>query len=166
MFKPTHRVTGLLATAAMVGAIAVAAPSLALAQAAADRAPVQLAATEAAHAGPSSAERVEQRITDLHNKLHITAAQEAQWSAVAQVMRDNAVAIRSRIEERTAGLKSMNAVDDLKSYHQIADAHADGLKQLIPAFETLYAGMMPDQQKRADRVFAAHERVAHQSDNR
>ena len=166
MFKPIDRAAGFLATAAFFGAVALAAPSPALAQSTADRASVQLAAADGAPAGRHSADRVEQRITDLHNKLHITADQEAQWSKVAQVMRDNAAAIRGRIEERTAGLKTMNAVDDLKSYRMIADAHADGLNQLVPAFETLYAGMTPEQQKNADRVFGERQRHGHHGDSR
>ena len=163
MFKPIDRAAGLLATAAFFGAIALTAPSFAFAQSTGERASVQLAAADVAPAGHSSADRVEQRIIGLHDKLHITAEQEAQWSTVAQVMRDNAAAIRSRVEERAAKVQGMNAVDDLKSYRLIADAHADGLKQLIPAFETLYAGMTPDQQKNADRVFGERQPHAHHS---
>lgn len=161
MFKPIDRAASVLATATFFGAIALA-PSLALAQSTADRAPIQLAATDTSHADLSAAERVEQRITDLHNKLHITADQEDQWSKVAQVMRENAATIRSRIEERAAGLKKMNAVDDLKSYRQLADAHADGLNRLVPVFEELYASMTPEQQKRADRLFSERQRHGHQ----
>jgi protein CpxP len=161
MFKPIDRAAGLLATAAFFGAIALTVPSLAFAQSSGGGTSVQLAAADGAPAGRSSADRVEQRIGDLHNKLHITADQEARWSTVAQVMRDNAAAIRGRVEERTAKVNAMNAVDDLKSYRLIADAHADGLKQLIPAFETLYASMTPDQQKNADRVFGERQPHAH-----
>jgi hypothetical protein len=163
MFKTIDRTAGVLATAALFGAIALTAALPAIAQSTADRAPTQLAAVDGNHAGRNSVDRVEQRITDLHNKLHITADQEAQWSKVAQVMRDNATAIRARVDERSTNLKTMTAVDDLKSYGLLADAHADGLKRLIPTFETLYASMTPDQQKDADRVFGERQRHGHQS---
>src|SRR5215471_18293365 len=38
----------------------------------------------------SMADRVESRIKSLHDHLKITSAQEPQWNAVAQVMRENA----------------------------------------------------------------------------
>ena len=50
----------------------------------------------------------------------------------------------------------MTAIDDLKSYSEIADAHADGLKKFIPAFEPLYAGMSDAQKKSADTLFRQH----------
>jgi hypothetical protein len=36
-----------------------------------------------------------------------------------------------------------------------------GLKRLIPAFESLYASMTPEQQKRADKVFGQHQHRSH-----
>ena len=35
----------------------------------------------------------------------------------------------------------MSAVDDLKSYGQVADVHADGIRRLTPAFQMLYDSM-------------------------
>src|SRR5215469_15498435 len=90
---------------------------------------------------------VEARIKSLHSKLKITAAQEPQWQQVAQVMRDNAADIEKMVSERNAKLKTMTAVDNLQTYSDIAQAHADGLKKLVPVFDTLY-GTMSDAQKR------------------
>jgi len=101
---------------------------------------------------------VETRIEDLHRNLQITAAQEPQWRQFAQVMRDNAHAIDAILQERTANINKMNAVDDLRSYEKLADAHADGLKKLVPAFEALYNTMSDDQKKNADAVFGKFER--------
>ena len=75
-------------------------------------------------------------------------------------MRDNDAAIRASMSDRSVRLASMSAIDDLKSFQVIADQRADGMKHIIPAFEALYAGMTPDQQKHADRVFAQHQRHA------
>lgn len=98
------------------------------------------------------------RIKDLHDRLQITKAQEDLWSKVAQAMKENEEAMRARISERKSHLKTMTAVEDLKSFQTIADQHSDGLKQLIPVFEKLYAAMSPDQQKHADVVFREHQR--------
>ncbi len=68
-------------------------------------------------------------------------------------MRDNASSVHSLVEQRKAQAGQMTAVDDLKSYEAITDAHADGLKKLIPAFEQLYTSMSDDQKKTADQIF-------------
>lgn len=114
--------------------------------------------SEETHGRPSHADRVETRIEDLHHNLKITAAQEPLWRDVAQVMRDNAHAIDAIRQQRSANLSHMNAVDDLRSYQKLADAHADGLKKLVPAFEALYNTMTDDQKKNADAAFGNFER--------
>ena len=88
-------------------------------------------------------------------------AQEDLWGTVAQTMRDNETAVRAAMQDRSSRLKTMTAIDDLKSFQVIADLHSNGLKQLIPAFEALYAAMTPDQQKRADHVFEKHQHHGH-----
>jgi hypothetical protein len=105
----------------------------------------------------SHEEQVETRIKELHQKLMITAAQESQWNAFAQVMRENAQTMDAILKERADALGEMNAVQDLRSYEKLADAHADGLRKLVPAFEVLYNSMSEDQKKTADKVFARHE---------
>ncbi|MGA8051587.1 MAG: Spy/CpxP family protein refolding chaperone [Burkholderiales bacterium] len=107
--------------------------------------------------GPAQAAvggRIEQRIKSLHDQLKITAAQESQWSAVADAMRDNARTVGALIRERRENAASMNAVDDLRAYQAIAEAHASGIAKLASAFDVLYAVMPPEQQKNADAVFA------------
>jgi hypothetical protein len=44
----------------------------------------------------------------------------------------------------------MSAVDDLKGYEAFAQAHVDGLKNLIASFDTLYAAFPDAQKKVAD----------------
>jgi protein CpxP len=104
----------------------------------------------------SKADRVEVRIKELHAKLKITPAQEEQWNNVTRVMRENAKTMEELIKARSEKAKTMNAVDDLKSYAEIAEAHADGIKKFIPAFEPLYAGMSDAQKKDADKLFHHH----------
>ena len=101
----------------------------------------------------SAEDRVEARITNMHAKLKITQAQEVQWANVAQVMRDNEKAVEPLIKTRQENAKTMTAVDDLKSYGEITDAHADGIKKFTPVFATLYAGMSDNQKQEADALF-------------
>ena len=101
----------------------------------------------------SKTERVEDRIQELHTKLKITPAQEGLWDNATRIMRDNAVTMEALIKERTDKAGARNAVEDLKSYSAIAEAHADGLRKFIPAFEPLYAGMSDAQKKDADTLF-------------
>jgi protein CpxP len=101
---------------------------------------------------------VDEWIAYLQERLHITPAETEQWNAVAQVMRDNAESIHRLVQERNQNQKAMDAIDDLRSYEQLTAAQADGIKRLLPAFETLYGGMSDDQKKNADIVFANFER--------
>ena len=101
----------------------------------------------------SAEDRVEARITNMHAKLKITQAQEVQWANVAQVMRDNEKAVEPLIKARKENAKTMTAVDDLKSYGEITDAHADGIKKFTPVFATLYDTMSDAQKKESDAVF-------------
>jgi periplasmic protein CpxP/Spy len=179
MFQLADSMAHALATATLLSALGLAAPSHAAptvldqgASVDATRATAVLAqattpeATPAPSQNPSKEtpgsrsheDQVETRIKDLHQKLKITTAQESQWNTFAQVMRENAQAVDAVLKERAEKLHAMNAVEDLRSYEKLADAHADGLKKLVPAFEALYNSMSEDQKKTADTVFARHER--------
>lgn len=99
---------------------------------------------------------VEQRISDLHAQLKITAAQEAQWAPFAQVMRDNAVAIDQAYQRRVQALPTMSAADDVKSYAEISAEHAQELQKMVPVFQALYDSMPDSQKHLADQVFRAN----------
>jgi hypothetical protein len=101
----------------------------------------------------SKVDRTEARIKDLQARLKITPAQEELWNKVTQVMRDNAKTMDTLNQARFEKAKTLTAVEDLKSYSEIAQAHADGLKNFIPVFEALYASMSDDQKKDADTLF-------------
>ena len=104
-------------------------------------------------AKPSAEDRAEARIKHMHAQLDITSSQEDQWSRVAEVMRDNARSMDTLIKARHENAKTMTAVDDLISYGEITDAHADGIKRLTPVFATLYADMSDAQKMEADTLF-------------
>jgi hypothetical protein len=97
--------------------------------------------------------RVETRIKDMHSKLKITAAEEDQWAKVVEAMRDNAKKMDELTNARMANAKTMNAVDDLKSYSEITYTHADGIKKFTSVFATLYASMPDAQKAEADELF-------------
>jgi protein CpxP len=149
-----------VAIAVLMGATMLASPlTAARADTAADAA-IQLAQATApqspAATGPtqSKGETVEGRITTLHAALKITPDQEPLWNAVAQAMRENAAAMDTLVAaNRTTPPQNMTAVDDLKMYQKFAQAHVDGLKNLISSFETLYNSMPDAQKKIADQVF-------------
>ena len=98
-------------------------------------------------------DRTELRIKDIHAKLKITSMQEEQWAKVAQAMLDDAKTMDALTQNRIDHAKDMTAVDDLKSYGEIADAHANGIKKLTPVFAALYADMSDVQKKEADALF-------------
>jgi protein CpxP len=98
----------------------------------------------------------EKHIADLHAKLKITPAEESQWKEVADTMRGNARELDRAIDKRDANMANATAIDDLNSYAEIAQAHANGVKKLSSAFSSLYSAMSDDQKKAADEVFSHH----------
>ena len=103
--------------------------------------------------GKNAQERVEHRITELHAQLGITPAERQQWDQFAEVMRENARDMDQVVMQRAQQAQSMNAVQNMQSYEQMAEAHAQHVAKLVTAFKALY-DTMPDQQKRvADQVF-------------
>ena len=147
MFFPTISLTRTLAAATLLGTVALAGSGYA-------QTATPVASEDAAKTG--TLDHIEKRISKLHDKLHITAAQETQWIAVAQTMRDNAESMDALIKDRSANAGAMTAMDSLRSYQKLAEAHEDGLKKFIPAFQSLYDKMSADQQKAADAAFRSH----------
>jgi periplasmic protein CpxP/Spy len=162
MFLRTISATRTLATAVLLGSIALSCP---LAIAAGDSAG-SMADTSAATAPattaptPSESSRVEARIKELHNRLHITAAQQTQWDNLVQVMRDNANAMYALEKQRGQNASDMTAVDAVKSYQEVIQAHEAGMEKFLPAFEALYESMSDSQKKVADAMFQSRVRTA------
>ena len=110
---------------------------------------------EKAQRQTTKTDRTEAQITDLHTKLQITPAQEDQWNKVALAMRENASQMDILVYSRKGKLGTLNAVDNLKSYKDVSDAHTACLAKFIAAFEPLYASMSDTQKANADAIFAA-----------
>jgi hypothetical protein len=106
--------------------------------------------------GNSAEQRVEGHIKQLHAQLRITSAEEPQWSQFADVMRQNARGMDQAIAARMQQYPTMNALQNMQSYEQIAETHAQDLQKLVPAFENLYNAMPAQQKQVADQVFRAN----------
>ncbi len=104
--------------------------------------------------------RVERQIASLQRRLRITPAQQPQWDAFTGVMRDNARRQEAAAAARAARPLTLTAPDDLRAHAAAAQAQADGMARLVPAFDALYAALSPAQRAAADQVFRQFERQA------
>jgi len=156
---PASSSVASIAIAALLCFPAMAQPrQTAAVQGAASPPPAATASPLAGHPvpGKNAEERVERRIKELHSQLQITPAEEPQWNEFAQMMRENAREMDRAFMQRAQQFPTMNAVQNMQSYEQIAEEHAQRVQKLLPAFQKLYDAM-PDQQKRlADDVFRAN----------
>jgi periplasmic protein CpxP/Spy len=145
-----------VAIAALMGATMLGNPLTGARADTATNAAIQLAQAAAPQNPAAAGATVEQRIKDLHAALKITPDQDSKWNEVAQDMRENAAAMDKLIAaNRTTPPQTMSAVEDLKIYQKFAQAHVDGLKNLISSFDKLYAAMPDAQKKIADVVFSS-----------
>ena len=106
--------------------------------------------------GNNAEERVETHIRQLHAQLRITPAEQPQWEQFAAVMRDNARDMDQAFVQRAQQFPTMSAVQNMQSYQQLAEAHAQHLQKLVPAFDTLYNAMPEQQRQLTDQVFRAN----------
>jgi periplasmic protein CpxP/Spy len=100
--------------------------------------------------GPPPPQNVEANIASLHQRLGITPAQEPQFSALANVMRQNARAEESAPHPPAA---TASAVDYLRAEIQYDEIELAGEKRFLPALEALYATLSPAQRQAANAIF-------------
>ena len=100
--------------------------------------------------GAPQPQNVEGNIATLRQRLQITPAQEGQFNAVANVMRENARAEAGAPQQPPDGA---TAVDDLRAYINYSEVELAGLKKMLPALDALYATLSPTQKKTADAIF-------------
>ncbi len=119
------------------------------------------AAVAPPHAAAHTPAAVEQRVQQLHAQLRITPQEQSQWDAFAQTMRQNADNMRTAIDQRGSQMETMDAAQNMQSYAQLAQVHAQDMQQMASAFQTLYQSMSPEQRQNADQLFRARDqRVA------
>jgi hypothetical protein len=112
--------------------------------------PLQLTLAQAAAPAPSPVQNIEANIASLHQRLQITPAQEPQFSALANVMRQNA---RTEAGAPQAPPPNASAVDYLRAEIQYDEVELAGLKRFLPALEALYATLSPMQKQAANAIF-------------
>ena len=76
-----------------------------------------------------------------------------QWNAFAQAMRQNASSTDALFRQRAQSVTNMSALDNMKSYAQIARAYADSTQALAEAFEPLYVALNDQQKHTIDTLF-------------
>ena len=119
------------------------------------------AAGQSQNATSAPTHGVDGLIAHLHEEFMVTPAQEDLFQKLAAVMREDADTMSALAKRRSDGAKSNSAVDDLKSYAEIAEAHAEGTKRMIPVFQALYDSMSDEQKKAADVEFREHYAAHH-----
>ena len=102
---------------------------------------------------PDIAAKADKRISELHAQLSITQVEELQWSSFVQIMRDNVAAMHKVIEERGTGMGKMSAVENMKSYAELARVYADNMQKLAIGADTLYGALSEKQKCVAESVF-------------
>jgi phosphate-selective porin len=140
------RALPILLTGAMLAAPAFAQTAAPAATPAPAPAPVTAAPGKASAA-------VERRITELHSKLKITPAEQASFDGFANVMRANAEHMDVMVARRQETNGTASAVEQMQIYGDMAQAHAEDMHKLVPAFASLYNSLTPAQQKLADQSF-------------
>jgi hypothetical protein len=144
-----------------VAAVLVAAPYTAFAQSVPPPPP------QTAPSPPSTQSAADQRIQALRAQLHITDAQVPQWNAFAQAMRDNATSTDALFRQRASAAATMSALENMKSYAQVARAYADATEALATAFEGLYSVLTDQQKQTIDTLFRQEAaRTAAQQQNK
>jgi LTXXQ motif family protein len=148
-----------IAAVALSATIAIASLPLAWSQTGASPAASTAAKSHSGTEGKrETVSGIDALILHLHDSLKITPAQEQLWQQVAAVMRDNAATMTQLAKTRAENAGNRTALDDLKSYAEISEAHAEGTRKMIPVFETLYNSMSDEQKKAADVEFREHHR--------
>lgn len=122
-----------------------------------------LAATPAASPGtPTTAQGgqswsiqqlTQQRLNRLSDTLHITAAEEPAWNQFAQTSLQNAASLDQLYRQRAEQVPTANAVQNMESFARIQTQQAEDMQRLVPAFESLYSKLTPQQQQLADQTF-------------
>jgi periplasmic protein CpxP/Spy len=111
----------------------------------------QRPAGKAPEAAPAQGGGIDAQIADLQKKLRITPAQQPQFDAFAQVMRQNAQQMDAVMGQQGQN-RTRNAVEDLRASAQLAEAEVEGMKRLLPVLQALYDGLADQQKRLADSI--------------
>ena len=101
-----------------------------------------------AQAPAPPAPNVEGNIAELRQRLAITPAQEPQFNALANVMRENA-----RMMPAAPPLTTLSAVEGLRLAIQYGQQEINSMRRMLPTLQALYATLSPAQRQAADQMF-------------
>jgi hypothetical protein len=124
-------------------------------------APAPAAAPDSGHEA-RRAHWMEARLAHMRERLKITPAQDAAFTAFTQTLRDNGAAMHAAKEAERAKAATLNADELMHLRADGAAARAAGSQKEAAAFDTLYAQLSPEQKTLADQM--AHrqfERMEH-----
>jgi periplasmic protein CpxP/Spy len=93
-------------------------------------------------------QNVESSIAMLHQRLGITPAQEPAFNGLANVMRENA-----RMGTGAPPAANASAVYALQLAIQYGQQEIDGMRRMLPALQSLYSTLSPQQQAVANQLF-------------
>ena len=103
-------------------------------------------------------ERVEARLAYIRTALKITDAQQAQWNAFAETLRNQAKVADQRMQELRAQREQPTAIARLEREQQ---RHIDAAKRIserLAVQQPLYAALSTEQKAIADKVLAPRGR--------
>lgn len=144
-------------TALALAAVLAGGTAVALGPVSADAQSEQQQQPQHRHAAFDPGRHIEGRIAYLKTELKITDAQQPLFDAVANVMRDNATAMREAFRGmRGDRNQPATALARLETRAKFAQLRAEGEAKMLAAFRPLYQAMSPDQQKAADEMLGHH----------
>jgi LTXXQ motif family protein len=97
---------------------------------------------------------VEGRLAYVKTALGITDDQSTAWNSYADTARTNQEGMHKAFETMRDKMHSGSAIDRMQSRISMLQARLDALKALQPSTETLYKGLSPEQQKKADHLLS------------
>lgn len=145
-------ILGALGAATLATGMATA--PLAFAQPAAD------ATRMSQHAHRLPGERIDARLAYAKEALKITPAQEAQWNALAEVLRRHARTTDEQIAQRRNEPRdrSLSAIERLQRREELMAAASARATEVLEAAKPLYAVLSDDQKKEADALLSRGNR--------
>jgi hypothetical protein len=97
--------------------------------------------------------RMDRRLTVLHQRLGITPAQEAAWTAFVGEMRNAAMPT-----DRTREARPANVLERLERRHQTLETRSAELDRMVGVLRPLYASFSDAQKRIADQLLFRAQR--------
>jgi LTXXQ motif family protein len=97
--------------------------------------------------------RMDRRLTVLHQRLGITPAQEAAWTAFASEMRNVAMPT-----DRTRETRPANVIERLERRQQTLETRSAELDRMVGVLRPLYASFSDAQKRIADQLLFRPQR--------